>query len=221
MKHKSWTWVILSLVLFFSLACNFLAGGGATTETPPPPPPPPASSSTGDGGSSAGSFTVTIANRAPMAICYVFISPSEDDSWGDDWLGDDEIIATDERRSFDVPSGTYDVMVRDCDGIPMATFWEIAQPTTLDVGKAGTHVVTVENDSSTDVCYVYISPSTSENWGDDWLGQKESIKSGSSRHFFVSPGTYDLLAIDCDGNDLAQETGVEVDSDITWTLSDQ
>ncbi len=230
MTRKSWIWVLLSLILLFSLACNFISGG-AETETPPPPPPPPANGggSTGGGGSTSGGggstggggFAITIVNKAPMPICYVYISPSASDSWMDDWLGEDETIATGDSRTFDVPRDTFDVLVRDCDGVVMATFWEIDGATTLTVGKPGTHVLTVENDSSTEICFIYIDPSTSDTWSDDWLGPKETIVSGAARYFFVEPGTYDLLAQDCDGNELASEYGVEIDDDITWTLSDQ
>ncbi len=230
MTRKSWIWVLLSLVLLFSLACNFISGGGSETETPPPPPPPPVSEggstsgggSTGGGGSSTGGggFTITIVNQAPMDACYVFISPSDSDSWMDDWLGDDETIATGDSRSFNVPQDTFDVMVRDCGGAVMATFWNIDHGTTLTVGKPGAHVLTVENDSSTEVCYIYISPVTSDEWGEDWLGLKETIDTGEMRYFFVDPGTYDLMAADCDGNEVAREEQVEIDDDITWTLSD-
>ncbi len=227
MTRKSWMWVLLSLILLFSLACNFISGGGET-ETPPPPPPPPVSEGGSGGGttsgggtsSSGGGFTITLVNKAPMDICYVFISPSTSDSWNDDWLGSDETIAPGASRSFEVPQDTFDVMVSDCNSAVMATFWEIDGPTTLTVGKPGAHVLTVENDSSTEVCFIYIDPSTSDTWSDDWLGEKETIPTGHSRYFFVDPGTYDFLAADCDGNELASEYGVKVDDDITWTLSD-
>ena len=39
--------------------------------------------------------------------------------------------------------------------------------------------------------YVYISPTSSDDWGDDWLGSSELINSGSSRTFNVTNGTYD------------------------------
>ncbi len=225
MTRKSWIWVLLSLILLFSLACNFISGG-EETETPPPPPPPPTSSSGGGSASGGGStsggggFTITLVNKAPMDVCYVFISPSSSDSWNDDWLGEDETISTGDSRSFDVPQDTYDVMARDCDGAVMATFWEINGATTLTVGKPGTHILTVKNDSATEICYIYISPVTSDEWGDDWLGAKETINTGDVRYFFVDPGTYDLMAADCDGNEVAREEQVEIDDDITWTLSD-
>ncbi len=226
MTHKRWIWVLLSLVLLLSLACNFVTGGGET-ETPPPPPPPVSGGgssggggSTGSGGSAGGGFTITIVNQAPMDACYVFISPSDSESWMDDWLGDDETIATGASRSFNVPQDTFDVMVRDCNGAAMAAFWNIDHDATLTVGKPGAHVLTVVNDSTTEVCYIYISPVTTDEWGDDWLGLKETLKGGQARHFFVDPGTYDLLAADCDGNELAREENVTIDDDITWTLSD-
>jgi hypothetical protein len=36
----------------------------------------------------------------------------------------------------------------------------------------------------------------------------------------VAPGAYDLLAQDCDGEDVATETEIELDSYTDWTISD-
>jgi hypothetical protein len=80
--------------------------------------------------------------------------------------------------------------------------------------------LTLVNNSSSTVCYVYISPTTEDTWGDDQLGSTETISSGSQRVFNVSSGTYDLLAEDCDGNELATRWEVEISGPITWTLSD-
>jgi hypothetical protein len=83
----------------------------------------------------------------------------------------------------------------------------------------GTFQLQVVNESNSTVCYVYISPSDSNSWGDDWLGT-ETISSGEEYVFEVEPGTYDLKADDCDNVELATEEGVEFNEDKVWTLSD-
>jgi hypothetical protein len=91
-------------------------------------------------------------------------------------------------------------------------------------GSVGTPAsVTLINDSSTDICFFYVSPSDSDEWGDDRLGEDNVVSPGESFTVEnVDPGTYDFLARDCDGNDLDTEEGVEVGAGqpITWTFTD-
>ncbi len=69
--------------------------------------------------------------------------------------------------------------------------------------------------------YVYISPTSSDDWGDDWLGSSELINSGSSRTFNVTNGTYDVRLIDEDGDDYIV-WNMAITGTVTWnvTLSD-
>ena len=69
------------------------------------------------------------------------------------------------------------------------------------------------------ICYVYISPVESDEWGEDWLGEAETIGSGGSREFSVPAGTYDLRAEDCDGNPLDEQREVELSGVMEWTIS--
>ncbi len=169
----------------------------------------------------AEGFELVVENLSSYDICYVQISSTESTSWGDDWLGGEELIYAESSRSFDVPAGAYDVKISDCDEMVLATTWNVSQNTTLTVGGYGLIALAVKNDSSVEICYVFISPTTADSWGDDWLGASESIASGGgSRVFFVTPGQYDLLTQDCDGNDLVSEFEVDIQSDLDWTVSD-
>jgi len=56
-----------------------------------------------------------VENSSSTPICYVYISPSGAQNWGFDHLGIDEGIASDEAKTFDLPAGTYDLLIRDCD----------------------------------------------------------------------------------------------------------
>ena len=78
--------------------------------------------------------------------------------------------------------------------------------------------ITLVNNSDETICYVYISPSTSDEWGEDWLGTTEVVGPGEQRTFEVDPGTYDLLATDSDDNELAVEWEVEVTQPVVWTV---
>ena len=79
--------------------------------------------------------------------------------------------------------------------------------------------LTVINQSSVDICYVYISPSESDSWGEDWLGD-DSIRPGKRRQFRLPEGEYDVKAEDCDGNVLEEYRGVDLSGKVEWTVED-
>jgi hypothetical protein len=70
------------------------------------------------------------------------------------------------------------------------------------------------------ICYVHISPTDSQDWGEDWLGAQEVIESGSSRVFYLpSDQSFDLEVLNCDEEVLDQQFEVYIDATgITYTL---
>jgi hypothetical protein len=90
-------------------------------------------------------------------------------------------------------------------------------------GQAGgaTAVLELVNDSAVDVCYVYISPTTDDTWGSDWLGDTEIVSAGSVRVFEVPAGIYDMRAEDCDQEALDVQNGITIDetAPVSWTFT--
>lgn len=197
--------LIVTVLLMASLGCSLFSGrqtsGGGTTAT--------------------GDFQIKVVNQSPDEVCYVLISSSDSNEWGEDWLGGEETIASGENKSFTVPAGPHDIQLEACDEAVMATGWNIERSTTITVGDSrATSRLFLDNTSETEVCYVFISASTGDDWGDDLMGESETIMAGRTRIFYVRPGTYDLMARDCDDNVLAEEYDVDLSADKTWTLSD-
>lgn len=60
------------------------------------------------------SVTLEVKNDSDVAICYIYISPSTDTEWGSDWLNERETVAIGKMRSFTLPTGTYDLLAKDC-----------------------------------------------------------------------------------------------------------
>ena len=58
---------------------------------------------------------------------------------------------------------------------------------TSEPTETATTILTVRNYTDSSVWYVYISPSTSDSWGDDWLGDSVII-AGESMIFSVPEG---------------------------------
>lgn len=203
----------LVLLLLATMACTLWG-----IELPSATEENPATSETTSGAPSSGKLQITIKNVSPEDVCAVYITPSEQENWGDDLLGN--TLSTGDSETFDLDaSAIYDVEVDNCDDIAIATAWEIDASTTVQVGESGaTTRVTLENATDTDICYFYISLPTNEDWGGDQLGNMEQIPSGGLRMFFAKPGVYDMLASDCDDNTLLEEYEVDLSSDMTWTV---
>jgi len=165
-------------------------------------------------------FEVTIQNWSPYDVCYVFISPSTAESWGDDWLGEQEMIPPETRQSFSVPAGPHDIEVLTCDEGVVATAWEISYDLELEVSAPDLVPLWVMNDLDTEICFLYASPEVSDDWGPDRLGEYEVLAPGDVRILFVTPENLDVMAEDCDGNTAAQEFGIFPEPEYTWFLGD-
>ena len=76
----------------------------------------------------------------------------------------------------------------------------------------------VENLADDSICFLYVSPTESSDWGDDQLGETAVIDPGDTWSVFDVPtGTYDLRAEMCEG-DYVEEAGVFLDGEYTWTI---
>jgi hypothetical protein len=62
-----------------------------------------------------GLSALRITNATDRTIGYLFISPSDADSWGEDWLGDDVIPAGETYTVDGIEPGVYDFRAKDLD----------------------------------------------------------------------------------------------------------
>jgi hypothetical protein len=80
--------------------------------------------------------------------------------------------------------------------------------------------LTLNNNSGTTICVVYISPTTDQYWNTQGnrLGSS-TISAGSSYTFTgFAAGDYDLRADDCSGNEVDIEWGVSITGPTTWNV---
>jgi hypothetical protein len=83
--------------------------------------------------------------------------------------------------------------------------------------------VTVVNGSTQTICYLYASPSTSEDYGEDRLGSFAAIEPGASFTLNgVPPGANDFLAENCAEETIEEEWEVNVTAGqtLTWEVND-
>ena len=74
--------------------------------------------------------------------------------------------------------------------------------------------ITISNESSDTICYVFISPTLSGYWGNDELGSIEVMAPLVTRVFEdLVTGRYDVLLRDCDLETLREWTGIELTGD--------
>ena len=117
------------------------------------------------------------------------------------------IVATREGVDEGFTSGSYTLDLQFSEGtIPTGS--QDNPPTGGD-----TLLVSVRSYAENDICEVYISPTTDDEWGTNLLD--EALTYGNYIDLEMSPGTYDVLAVGCDGAEIEQyELDINVDADI-------
>jgi hypothetical protein len=81
----------------------------------------------------------------------------------------------------------------------------------------------ITNYTEEPICYVYISPADTEDWGPEQLGEGNVIAPGDTFTITdIPPDTYDIKAEDCNGDVVARNDGVKLGAlDFTWTLGEE
>jgi serine protease Do len=146
-------------------------------------------------------------------------------TWSAYWFVDGEI---DENASYvdetwaGSDAGNWWVCVVPTEGYLGDGLYELALEVegesmlTDSIFVGGDHTVvelTVNNESSVEVCFVQIAPHEAENWGQDRLGTEETLKPGGQRAFTFASGEYDMLLSDCDGNALLEKYSIDLTRD--------
>lgn len=203
----------LALLLSVLTIALFAACGEQADEATPAP---------ADDIEEVATVEVTITNGLESwEIHSIFVDPS-DEPWGEDLLGEEDILSAGESFTVEVEKGTWDIMVSDEDG-DTYTLWEIeigpegykwnvtlddldsgwdeeefTEPQILETGE-GTAPITITNSlEGWDIFWVYVDPSD-EPWGDDLMGM-DVLYPDDQIIVWVDPGTYDIKVEDEDGD---------------------
>ncbi len=99
--------IALVALMGATLACLSFGGGGGDVVEP---------EDSGGVVSDPAAIDILIENATGQDVCYLLISPVEDDTWNEDWLGDTEILGPNDSKLIDIGvAGNYDMMWLDCD----------------------------------------------------------------------------------------------------------
>lgn len=79
--------------------------------------------------------------------------------------------------------------------------------------------LTIDNHSSFDICYAYLSPSGAQNWGEDDLGG-DTVDAGASLILTIPGGAYDILTRDCGGETITEDYDLDLSEDAAYTVTD-
>lgn len=133
-----------------------------------------------------------------------------DDTWVGGPSGNWWVCLVDEQKGL--ADGLYEVIV--------SINSEARGSNTIFVG--GDHppvTLQIDNPTTTPVCYLFLSPSGAQNWGNDKFGPNNGVDANSSGTVTVPGGTYDLLVEDCNQIDVAEERGLDLTQDTAYTIS--
>jgi hypothetical protein len=212
MKNMRWILVAVAVLVLTGLAC-----GGSPTAEPtvakPTSPPPDTPEPMPEGAS------LEITNESGVEVWYVYLSPSEADQWGEDWLGDEAIIRDGETYTIEgIPEGTYDVRAEDENEEVIEVWYDQDFEGKMTWTIVGLASLEITNESADTIAYVYISPADSSTWGEDWLGD-DMIDAGASYVVDgISRDTYDVKATDAEDELVEVVYNVSLTGAKSWTV---
>lgn len=172
------------------------------------------------GEAAATTSRIAVRNQTGDVVCYVYVSPCASDSWGDDILAED-VLQNGASTTIRVQTGCWDLKAEDCSRNVVATRRGLqvsgSATWTLERSQPATVSLEIKNRTGATVCYVYVSPCASDDWGDDILEQ-DVLPTGQSARVRVQPGCWDIKAEDCDRATIGTRTGFRINRNTSWTV---
>jgi hypothetical protein len=91
----------------------------------------------------------------------------------------------------------------------------------MEAPQSGTASLEITNESGTDVWYVYISPTKSEEWGEDWLGDAMILAGESYVVEGIPEGVYDIQVNDQNNAAIDVAWEVTLEGETSWVIAGQ
>jgi hypothetical protein len=166
----------------------------------------------------ASTTTFTITNGGETEIYYVYIRPGWSSNWGKDMLGSSTTIPSGDMWSTRLTQGTYDMLAIDSEGVTVGELADvvIGEPYNWQIGNGSEVQVTLINAGEETICYLYVSPSSAVEWGEDRLGSSV-LNPDDSWELSLEPDSYDFRMEGCGGEVLDQAYGFEIYEDVVLT----
>ena len=143
---------------------------------------------------------IDITNNTGFTIYYVYISPQDADSWGEDLMDKDAVLEDGETLRFSVSdehTSIFDIKIEDTDGdyytmeaVDLATVTEavftpmemnqepnelLSEVTIIGDGGPITGTYLIYNECGRDIVYIYIKKAEDDEWSKDILGENNIL----------------------------------------------
>ena len=169
---------------------------------------------------------MSLENNICMSICELLVSPDHCEYMGgENWVADHRLRSGESITRY-VQPGKYAVWLEICterfradEGIKVYsdTVHTIVDDPTFDSKPPCGTSLTIVNNSSVDICRLWISNAESAYASWNWLGT-EPIQPGQALDLALRPDTYQIRAEDCEENWLRAESDVQLSGHQTWTV---
>jgi serine/threonine-protein kinase len=206
------------------LALGGLAALGSLVATPTPTPTPtPTATPTPLPSPTPLSPPLLIENRSDMDICKVYLATPGSGTFGDDQLMGN-VIAAGEQFGLDIQPGTYNIVAEYCDEHVLREYYPEATISgagfTWTITSIHDSSLTVINNSSQTLCYLFVSLITFDTWGPDQLGTQEVVPPGQQVTLRMPSGSWDFRGETCDQQSYWENYNNVVNGTFEWTLTD-
>jgi len=202
----------VSILALVAIACGGSAADpNAPTRTPRPTATPKIS------------VSLKVVNETQKPLCYLLVAPS-DEEFKKEYLDGVEIAPGESHTVSGFDAGEYNVKVHSCEKNMVNALYYVdmdQENMTWTIREATLKVV---NESSQQICELYISPSSApeEAWGPSQLSEGEMLEPNMYASFFIAQGKWDVRVVPCGENAKAfSEIGLKVEGELTYTISDQ
>ncbi|KAF0106893.1 MAG: hypothetical protein FD146_2251 [Anaerolineaceae bacterium] len=214
---------ICAILLFVGAACG--GGDSAATDEPQAPAQPGGSGGQDPGGGQvpAGNANILFQNSSEFSLCEIYMTLSTRPEWNQS-LVTQELQPGDEFTITEIPPGTYDIKVLDCDGYIIA--WKIGEKVETDskfTYNIGTPVdyLEIKNSSSKAICSLYVRPGNMSQYSRNMLNKQQRIPVGETFFFVLERGEWDFKFEACGGGGKVIEIeNYPIQGETTLTITD-
>ena len=163
-----------------------------------------------------------VINETQNSLCYLLVAPSDKD-FDKEYLDGIELAPGESYTISGFDAGEYNVKVHNCDKNMVNALYYVDMDQEHMTWTIRDATLKVVNDSSLDMCELYISPSSAPEsaWGPNQI-EETVFEPGMYVDFFIAQGKWDIRVVPCDEKvEAVKEIGLKVEGEFTYTISDK
>lgn len=147
-----------------------------------------------------GSTAIIIQNNSDEPVCYIYMSPSNQQDWGSDWLGANTVLAAGDAFRWSITTGLMDLRMEDCERGLMLEQYQMS----------------LSEDEETIVLFAARGQATVMSGSSVVTGKQNSIQGGTSSQ----PSTGEDINQDANSDELISGDDMEMSALVSLIASD-